>query len=195
MALMASVESQILTTLSSDSGTSRTCDALEDISDAKPYRKWLKYIRTHNLPNKPKMTQIPKLERRSSDILDILHGNRASGTAFSSSASESSSIGVVSGVKSATVTVATGSILQAPSPGDHIARFLQHAHGLSHPQSSHSKVTLMDTSLNDRACARALQRRRILEEVIESEENYVADLKTLANVWTRQRYHISLILH
>lgn len=58
-----------------------------------------------------------------------------------------------------------------------------------HGRGSESKHTSRDSDsspsgsvLDEAAYSRAVQRRRILEELIDSEENYLGDLKVLTNV-------------
>lgn len=58
-----------------------------------------------------------------------------------------------------------------------------HARGSGSKHESHdSNISPLGVILDEAAYSRSVQRRRILEELIDSEENYLGDLKVLSNV-------------
>jgi len=106
--------------------------------------------------------------------------NRHSG--HRKSLSFSSSIGFLTAVKSASITIASTSVAQ-------ISR-RAFSGGISHdesetndPRSSFESVALsIGANIDKKARERSIQRRRILEEIISTEEGYVNDMKALYNV-------------
>lgn len=91
-----------------------------------------------------------------------------------------SSLGFVTAVKSASITVA--------STTGHLTRRNTHRLRLQRSDqtvmrcSVDSNVSANGPLLDEAAWARSIQRRKILEELLSSEEGYISDLKALSNV-------------
>ncbi len=104
------------------------------------------------------------------------------------SLSLSSSLGFVTTVKSASMTIASASI----APPSHsrnlsgVARREKRSSDFSDTRmSSESNPLSLGTLMEEDAWKRAVQRKHILEELVSSEESYVSDMKALFNVgWT-----------
>lgn len=77
------------------------------------------------------------------------------------------------------MTVAESSILP---PKAWLAARFGHHHGSESKHVSRDSTSSTASFLDEPAYLRAVQRRRILEELIDSEENYLGDLKVLTNV-------------
>jgi hypothetical protein len=96
----------------------------------------------------------------------------------------SSSMGCVAAVGSASVTVGSASI--APhSDANHLGhtRIGQRGSHLSDARrSTDSHRGPLGPIIDESAWLRSVQRRKIVEELIASEEGYIADLKVLINV-------------
>ncbi|ORY15712.1 Rho guanyl nucleotide exchange factor [Clohesyomyces aquaticus] len=100
------------------------------------------------------------------------------------SESTSSSMGCVTGLKSASITLASASI--APrSDGGAFHGQGRHANRGSHysdaRRSTDSNPGVLGPVIDEGAWLRSMQRRRIVEEIISSEESYIGDLKVLIN--------------
>ena len=94
--------------------------------------------------------------------------------------STSHSTGVISAVRTATMTMAESSMLP---PKSWLAARFGHQHGSESRHISRDSDSSSSASfLEEAAYSRAVQRRRILEELIDSEENYIGDLKVLTKV-------------
>lgn len=102
--------------------------------------------------------------------------------------SSGSSFGFVAAVRSASVSIASASIITRPRR--HTARSSLHGRtdlssrgSISGPRFSEDSTCFERTISNDPAVTeRLLQRRRILEEIINTEESYIGDVKFLMNV-------------
>jgi hypothetical protein len=101
------------------------------------------------------------------------------------SGSVSSSLGFVTAIKSASITLASVSIATCSHGGLHKikSRLVNRSSGLSEARnSSDSNSAALGPILDEGAWLRSVQRRKILEELISSEEGYIGDIKILVNV-------------
>lgn len=94
--------------------------------------------------------------------------------------SGSHSSGVISAVRTASFTVAESSILPTKTWfGARIGHIRGSEAGYGSRDNAQSPTNMV---LDEAAHSRGVQRRRILEELLESEESYLGDLKVLTNV-------------
>lgn len=156
---------------------------------AYPFRRWMTTLRRKNLRRKGEL--IPRLERWSLDDFDdvepakLARSGNENTTRHKKSSSRSSS-GFVTAVQSATASLIPLSI--APQSrktrrsgllrSSHRSSRLSDGVNRTSMDSSHGSAQIIDEA----AWNRAVQRRRTLEELVSSEESYIADLKVLINV-------------
>jgi hypothetical protein len=153
-------------------------DATSDEEPRKPFQRWVSTLR-----RRKRQQTVPLVTSRSErwclDDFDptVLpprspHARSDSGT---------SSIGIIAGVKSATVTLASVSI----APLSRRASKWRRTHNRSSILSASDPRPSVDTQrsiLDEAGKLRSRKRREKLEELIRTEESYVADLKALSNV-------------
>ncbi|KAF2234128.1 Dbl homology domain-containing protein, partial [Viridothelium virens] len=106
-----------------------------------------------------------------------------------STSTASSSIGFVTAMKSATITLASTSIHPRSWRDARIERLRsgERSSGQSAPEvrkSTDSHTPSLGPIMDEAAWMRSLQRRKVLEELVASEESYIADLKVLVNVYS-----------
>ena len=154
-----------------------------------PFRRWMRSLRYrspgHKLPN-PKTLLTVRQQRWSLEDFEeksTVKSTPAQRRKLSGhkKASSWSSSGLVTAVKSATVGLAAPQSPKAKRLS--LLRSSQRSSGASQATNrgsfeSHASPRIMDEA----AWERARQRRRTIEELVESEESYVADLKVLVNV-------------
>ncbi|KAI1500110.1 hypothetical protein F5X99DRAFT_257921 [Biscogniauxia marginata] len=150
---------------------------------ARPFQKWMKNL--HRRAHRPETCDIdsqaepfPKL---FFDDPQTPHSHRKS--------SSGSSYGFVAGVRSASISLASTSVLTRPrrhtarsslhTRTDHSSRGSMSAPRCSEDSTCFDRPVTMDRGVMERL----LQRRRILEEVINTEESYIGDVKFLMNVY------------
>ncbi|MCJ1469436.1 hypothetical protein MMC07_008069 [Pseudocyphellaria aurata] len=155
-----------------------------------PFRRWMTTLRRKN--SRRTRTLTPRLERWSLDDFDDvrpskpgLPGNQDT-TRHKKSSSWSSS-GFVTAVQSATASLAPLSI--APhSRKTRRSGLLRSSYRSSRLSDGMHRASIDSSQgsaqvIDEAAWIRAVQRRRTLEELVSSEESYVADLKVLVNVY------------
>lgn len=150
----------------------------EDQEPSKPFRRWVSTLRRRKQQNPPP-TLTPRNQRWTLDDFDAApletrpsHARSDSGT---------SSLRFVTGVKSATITLASASI----APLSRRASKWRRTHNRSSIVSGSDARPSTDTQrsmLDEAGKLRSRKRREKLEELIRTEEGYVADLKALSNV-------------
>jgi len=146
----------------------------------KPFRRWVSTLR-----RRKKHQSTPSVTPRSERwMLDDFDDNSPLETRplHAKSGSLSSSIQFVSGVKSATVTLASASI----APLSRRASKWRRAHNRSSIMSGSDPRPSIDTQrsvLDEASKLRSRKRREKLEELIRTEESYVADLRALSNAY------------
>ncbi|KAF2139956.1 uncharacterized protein K452DRAFT_320046 [Aplosporella prunicola CBS 121167] len=166
-------------------------DSLDVESPEKiaPFRRWVSTLRRRN---KQRSKELSSSSRRwtldgSGDEPTKKRAHRdAKITAHKKSNSLTSSMGFVTAVKSASITLASTSI----APLTLISTMNSRSKGSNHGSTvSDAKfVAKMNSTgstqlMDERASERAKHRRRTLEEIITSEEGYIGDMKVLVNVY------------
>jgi len=145
--------------------------------DAAPFRKWLATLRRRDEPQA--LTTLPY--RIPIDGIEDLPARHDHYTARPrASTVESSTRGFITAVKSATVTLTDSSIATRSWLGGLSKQLHKGRHTRSNTVDSIGSS--IDGTVDEVAIARAIQRRHILEELIETEESYAADLRVLQNV-------------
>ena len=152
---------------------------------SQPFRRWMSTLRHKNLSGRKSLTV--RTERWSLD--DCEDSDQRKGVARSRhhKTSSHSSSAFITAVKTASISLASFSV--APR-SRHAARSSQFRN--EHRNSEQSQTDgrpsmdnnrkLSGAFMDEAAWDRAHSRRKILEELVSSEESYVADLKVLTNV-------------
>ncbi|KAK8239174.1 hypothetical protein HDK77DRAFT_463100 [Phyllosticta capitalensis] len=155
---------------------------------ATPFKRWVSTLRRRN--KNPAKGHKPRPEYPAVDDfppeLARIRTNNEGRSRHTKSSSLASSMAFVTAVKSASVTLASTSIAPLSRLGTRYSRAGRDDHRGSsftdarsaRESAYHSIIPVMD----ERAWERAKQRRRILEEIISSEEGYIGDLKVLSNI-------------
>lgn len=144
----------------------------------KPFRRWVSTLRRRKREYPPP-SMTPRSQRWTLDDFD--NSPLRTRPSHAKSYSSTSSLGFVAGVKSATVTLASVSI----APLSRRTSKWRRTHNRSSVMSASDPRPSMDTQrsvLDEAAKLRSRKRREKLEELIRTEESYVADLKALSNV-------------
>jgi hypothetical protein len=166
---------------------------------APPYRRWMSTLkRRHVHRGKEPVHKVPllRVDNVEADVsmlcapADIPESLRRE--------SMSSSLGCVTAMQSAAMTVASGSIAPrsvSVPPKDRLGH--RSSNFSENRKSTDSTPGVLGPILDERAWLRSIQRRRVVEEIIASEESYIGDLKVLTNVcyaltsWTD--YHLTAV--
>lgn len=155
------------------------------LTDTKPhiFSKWMRTLRHKNPDNQS--TERWSLDSSDKPKNDELPAFASAGKKHNKSSSTSSS-GFVTAVKSASTSLAALSVApnSRKTQGSTIERSNKRSSRLSHSSDRTSLERCSESvpALEAAARDRAIQRRRILEELVNSEESYIADLKVLLNV-------------
>ena len=156
----------------------------------RPFQRWLSTLRRRHVQRRKEHGM--EVTRPSFDTANASAVHASTGQLLEPlrrrSESMSSSIGCVTAIKSASMTIRSTSI--APrSDGDIQGRFRLGNRSSNYSdarRSLESYRVALGPIIDESAWLRSLQRRRIIEELVSSEESYIADLKVLINVWYYQ---------
>ncbi|KUI66612.1 Phosphatidylinositol 3,4,5-trisphosphate-dependent Rac exchanger 1 protein [Cytospora mali] len=162
-------------------------EELDEGGSHSPFHKWMRTLRRRAHRRQHTVTTNGPISRSSS--MDGLRDKsiRASQHRQSSSGS---SFGFVEAVKTASVSLASGSVfarsrrnsLRSTRTKTHTDRSSRAS--MSSNRCSEDSTSLDKSHLLDKATVeRSLQRRRILEELISTEEGYIGDVRFLMNVY------------
>ncbi|KAH7391004.1 hypothetical protein DE146DRAFT_618630 [Phaeosphaeria sp. MPI-PUGE-AT-0046c] len=157
-----------------------------DSSTSQPFRRWLSTLRRRNVQRRnDRIIELPRVSLDSESIVrdtlslplherDSLRRN---------SESMSSSMGCITTMRPASMTVASASIAPRSETGHRgNARIGNRSSYYSEARRSlDSHPGHLGPIIDESAWLRSLQRRKIVEELIASEESYIADLKVLIN--------------
>lgn len=161
-----------------------------------PFHKWMRTLR-RRAGRRQCSNTIDEMLFRSVSV-DNLHGTANNGAHHHRQSSSGSSFGFVEAVKTASVSLASGSVF-ARSRRNSMRSSRTQTHtdrssraSMSSNRCSEDSVGLDKPQLMDKAAVeRSLQRRRILEELISTEEGYIGDVRFLMNVSCCLRVAIS----
>jgi hypothetical protein len=159
---------------------------------SQPFRRWLSTLRRRHMQRR--VDHVPGAPRVSFDLDHrdrdaFLRPSNPPASLRRNSESMSSSMGYVTTVKSASMTVASTSIAPRSEIGFHgKGRIGNRSSHCSDARRSLERGSLdshrgpLGPVIDESAWLRSLQRRKIVEELIASEEGYISDLKVLINV-------------
>ncbi|KAF3033095.1 hypothetical protein E8E12_004456 [Didymella heteroderae] len=149
-------------------------------TEMQPFRRWMSILLRRHLYHRKK-------QELSFDCGEEILAVRSplSTDAYSVrrvSESITSSMGFVTTVKTTSVTVASTSIAPMSEQAAHkMTRFGNRSSNTEARRSIDSNRGGLGPVLDESAWLRSLQRRKVVEELIASEESYIADLKVLIN--------------
>lgn len=161
-----------------------------EVAKQQPFRRWLSTLRRRHLQRREDRASgalRPSLDidHRARDAL--LRPPQAQEYLRRHSESMSSSMGGVITMKSASMTIASTSIAPGSETGGQgrgrIGNRSSHYSDVRRSLDSHPGP--LGPIVDESAWLRSLQRRKIVEELIASEEGYIADLKVLINASPR----------
>jgi hypothetical protein len=154
---------------------------------SQPFRRWVSTLRRRHAQRwKEDLTEIPRLSFDTNDGMSVF--SRPLGSLSASvgrtSGSMTSSMGYVTAMKSASMTIGSTSLAPHSDAGLHgKIRLGNRSSNYSDARRSiDSHRGALGPVLDESAWLRSLQRRKVVEELISSEESYIADLKVLINV-------------
>jgi hypothetical protein len=150
-------------------------------TETQPFRRWMSTLRRRHLH------RCKKQELSFDGGRELLAVRPPQSTNMTSvrrvSESITSSIGFVTTVKTTSVTVASTSIAPMSERAAHrTTRLGNRSSNTDARRSIDSTHGGLGPVLDESAWLRSLQRRKVVEELIASEESYIADLKVLINV-------------
>jgi hypothetical protein len=163
-----------------------------EVVSSQPFRRWLSTLRRLHMQRRD--DHVPRAARVSFDLDHrdrdaFLQPSQPPDSLRRNSESMSSSMGYVTTVKSASMTVGSTSIAPRSENGFHgKGRIGNRSSHYSDARRSLERGSLdshrgpLGPVIDESAWLRSLQRRKIVEELIASEEGYISDLKVLINV-------------
>lgn len=175
----------------SDCGTKdKTGPACEDINATAsdvPFYRWMKTLRRRAA--RLHTATLDEILFDSPSVDDLHETSNGSGHLHRRMSSSGSSMGFVEAVKTASVSLASGSIFarsrrnsmrssRTRTQTDRSSRASTSSNRCSEDSVGLDKPRFLDKA----AVERSLQRRRILEELISTEEGYIGDVRFLMNV-------------
>ncbi|RKF63882.1 putative dbl homology [Erysiphe neolycopersici] len=162
-----------------------TGDFTDQTFDLKrPFNKWTKNLEKRANRRRKTVGCDTNNSTKNGDLFDSPGTQRRSAHKKSSSGS---SFGFVTAVKSASISLASLSVATKPRRTTLSSRQQRtdQTSKTSNPlrTSEDSSYIASNPFIDQAVTKRSLQRRRVLEEIISTEENYVADVKFLMNVY------------
>ena len=157
-------------------------------SSPPTFRRWMSTLRKRHMHRRRASASM--LPPWTIDVMDV-DASVPSSLPYDSelprrkSESMSSSLDYVTKMKSASITVASASIApRSEGAGlNSMTRYDKRSSILSeHRKSTDSNPGALGPIMDEGAWLRSMQRRKIIEEIISSEESYIGDLKVLINV-------------
>lgn len=150
-------------------------------TETQPFRRWMSTLRRRHLHRRKKQ----ELSFDGGEEILVVRSPRYTDEHSVRRVSESitSSMGFVTTVKTTSITVASTSIAPMSERAPHkTTRFGNRGSNTDARRSIDSIRGGLGPVLDEGAWLRSLQRRKVVEELIASEESYIADLKVLINV-------------
>lgn len=152
---------------------------------SQPFRRWMSTLRHKNSRVGKSLTV--RTERWSLDECEDSIQRRGTARSRHKKTSSQSSSAFITAIKTASISLASVSVAPRSRHAARSSRFRSEHRNSEHSQtdgrpSMDNNRKLSGPFMDEAAWDRALRRRKILEELVSSEESYVADLKVLTNV-------------
>ncbi|KAL5457901.1 hypothetical protein PMIN06_003622 [Paraphaeosphaeria minitans] len=158
-----------------------------DVASPQPFRRWMSTLRRRHIHrHRDPVPEVPSVAVEMIEDQDLLFPPVVpiTETVRRFSDSMSSSLGCITAIHSASITVASASIaLRSDTPGvaDKVRLGKRSSHYSEARISTESHGGALSTIIDEGAWLRSAQRRKVVEELISTEESYIADLKVLVN--------------
>ncbi|KAL1611975.1 hypothetical protein SLS60_000198 [Paraconiothyrium brasiliense] len=159
----------------------------DDIVSPQPFRRWMSTLRRRHIYRRTdQANEVPSVAIEMVEVNPLLFPPILPVTERMRRLSDSmsSSLGGVIAMRSASVTVASASIApRSDTPGflDKACLAKRGSHYSEARKSTESHGGALSTIIDEGAWLRSAQRRKVVEELISTEESYIADLKVLVN--------------
>jgi hypothetical protein len=157
------------------------------VPSPQPFRRWMSTLRRRHIQRH--RDTVPGLSAMAPEVLEDSSSLGPlipkSNTARRMSDSMSSSMGCVTAMKSASITIASESIAPHSDAGALHGKLRLRNRGSYYSEarkSTESHGGGLGSVMDEGAWLRSVSRRKVVEELISSEESYIADLKVLINV-------------
>jgi len=150
-------------------------------TEPQPFRRWMSTLRRRHLHRRKK----PDLSFDGGEEVLAVRSSQPTTDDSERRNSESmtSSMGFVTAVKTTSVTITSASIAPTSEKGLHNkVRLGNRSSNTEARRSTDSHRGGLGPVIDESAWLRSLQRRKVVEELIASEESYIADLKVLITV-------------
>ena len=165
-------------------------------SEIVPFKRWMSTLRRKT--GQTRKTVIARQERWVLDDFDeqtLSNEPLVPDSDHARSKSGTSSMQFIKAVKSASITVASTSVAQISRRGAQLARVMSENRSsrFSDNRESIDSTALSAGAVMDvGALTRSIQRRNILEELVNSERGYISDLRSLESV-SNKKDHLSKV--
>ncbi|KAF1988659.1 hypothetical protein K402DRAFT_402830 [Aulographum hederae CBS 113979] len=155
-----------------------------------PFRRWVSTLRRRNVHRNiavrsPKSAR-KSLEEHKTGISAASARRLMVDSNHRKSLSETSTLGFITRVKSASITLASTSLGPLSRRGGRSGDATKEQRGSGYSDaraSTESAAPSFGPLVDEKAWLRSVQRRKILEELIATEEGYIGDMKALINVY------------
>lgn len=162
-------------------------DKLQPSSPERPFNKWIKSLQRKAVQRREETVG----DEHDSEPEKQSQGMRSRAPSHHKKSSSASSLGFVTAIKSASISLASFSVAprsrRTTLQSSHGVRSTDRGSTASHVfgrRSEDSSYMARGSAVDEAVMDRCLQRRRVLEEIISTEESYVADVRFLMNVYT-----------
>ncbi|KAK8083253.1 RhoGEF domain-containing protein [Apiospora saccharicola] len=151
---------------------------------AKPFHKWIKTIQRR--AHRPRTRRMGGSSSASQELFPPSLDDNISSRRHRKSSSDSS-FGYVTGVRSASISLAGSAVTRSKRNTVRSSRCsrTEHSSRASYSRARFSEESTRcerNVSIDPAVMERQLQRRRVIEELISTEESYIGDIKFLMNV-------------
>ncbi|UPX13203.1 uncharacterized protein EKO05_0003725 [Ascochyta rabiei] len=149
-------------------------------AESKPFRRWMSTLRRRHLQRRKKL----EMSLDGAEEVPVLCSplQMSTDSARRTSESMTSSMGFVTTVKTTSLTIGSTSIAPTSERGLHNkTRLGNRSSNIDARRSIEGHRGVLGPVIDESAWLRSLQRRKVVEELIASEESYIADLKVLIN--------------
>lgn len=157
------------------------------VENGPPLKRWVSTLRRRNLQRRKPVASQATDRWYCGDESNVRSPRRSNDLSqHRKSLSQSSSMGFITAVKSASITLASASIGPLRSRSSN-----PRGSGNSEVRASMDSTAVpLSPILDEATWLRSLQRRKILEELVSTEESYLADMKAFVNVRTNDFNHL-----
>ncbi|KAF2668519.1 hypothetical protein BT63DRAFT_456161 [Microthyrium microscopicum] len=172
---------------SDDDGTSALDDEVKE-GQTSPFKRWLRVLRKRNQPQAPLHAPEQRwvLDDFNNGANQPLRKQILSPRRHRKTPSSVSSVAIVAAVKTASITLASFS-MYPKSKRSHQTSYLRRETSSQNVTPTRGSLDSISAAagpvMDDGTWTRSVQRQRIVEEIVSSEESYIRDMRTLIDVY------------